>query len=589
MNQVSSSTPINKESTPSLSSQLLNSTVNKEISTIDINESKESSVPSGVTDILNIIGDSWINSTDEVRQLETSHHNNDSSKRSENEKAANSSSSSGDENDPNDVDYEPDESCTVSSAKISEANSKCMESISPEHGSNVDIRYVHVPVSKNNAKRTVKRYFCPFCKSLQTKFARHLELKHKTETDVQKFINLGKGSHERRKIIETIRDHGNYIHNTTAALNTGIVITSRQRQPKYDNAAEDYIYCTNCKKLLSKRTIRLHYKKCNTQHKRGVREITVMGRRLAGYIHSCANGVLRKVVFPVMRDDAVTRSIKYDELLILYGNKLCDKYTSTHQHDMIRAHLRLLGRYKLAIKVIQPDIDDFASIFRPQYFDAVIQAIRVVAHWDTRIMWFKTPAVATTLTTLLKKCANKLRSECIKKQADNAKKDIEDFLLLFAEEVPTLINRKAIEDQIKQKRQKNVVLPLKQDIKQLHTYLKNNCMASLSTLQNNFDFSAWELLTECTLVFIQIFNRRRAGEIERLTKTDYENQETLDKNVNADLYQHLSKESKEYARNFVRITIRDKLGRTVPVLLDSFMSECINTILKYRLQSWSKI
>ena len=136
-----------------------------------------------------------------------------------------------------------------------------------------------------------------------------------------------------------------------------------------------------------------------------------MGRRLAGYIHSCANDVLRKVVFPVMRDDTVTRSIKYDELLILYGNKLCDKYTSTHQHDMIRAHLRLLGRYKLAIKVIQPDIDDFASIFRPQYFDAVIQAIRIVAHWDTGIMWFKTPAVATTLTTLLKKCANKLRSE----------------------------------------------------------------------------------------------------------------------------------------------------------------------------------
>lgn len=31
-------------------------------------------------------------------------------------------------------------------------------------------------------------------------------------------------------------------------------------------------------------------------------------------------------------------------------------------------------------------------------------------------MWFKTPAVANMLTTLLKKCAATLKAECIKKQ-----------------------------------------------------------------------------------------------------------------------------------------------------------------------------
>ncbi|RLU16045.1 hypothetical protein DMN91_011803 [Ooceraea biroi] len=95
-----------------------------------------------------------------------------------------------------------------------------------------------------------------------------------------------------------------------------------------------------------------------------------MGRRLTGYIHTSANEVLRKVIFPVLRDDAVTRCIKYDELLILFGNKLCDRYTNVYQHDIIRAHLRLLGRYKLAIQNIKKEIVPNATKVKKKYLRA---------------------------------------------------------------------------------------------------------------------------------------------------------------------------------------------------------------------------
>lgn len=271
-------------------------------------------------------------------------------------------------------------------------------------------------IQKTSSRRTVKKYFCPYCKKLQTKFARHLELKHKTEADVQKFIHIKKGTHERAKIIAAIRNHGSLLHNTHHELNTGVFITVRQRQAKYKKTADDYICCTNCKGFYSKLTIRLHYSKCKTIHKKGVREIIVMGKRLTGYIHTATNEILRKIIFPVLRDDAVTRCIKYDELLILFGNKLCERYTNNHQHDMIRAHLRLLGRYKLAIQSINKEIDDFQLIFQPQNFNTTVNALRIIAKWDTTIMWFKTPAVANALTTLLKKCAATLQAECIKKQ-----------------------------------------------------------------------------------------------------------------------------------------------------------------------------
>lgn len=104
-----------------------------------------------------------------------------------------------------------------------------------------------------------------------------------------------------------------------------------------------------------------------------------MDKRLTGYIHSSANNVLRKMIFPILGYDAVTRCIKYDELIILFRNKLCERYTHIHQHDMIRAHLRLLGRYKLAIQNINVEIDDFESFFQPQNFNTAVSALRIVA------------------------------------------------------------------------------------------------------------------------------------------------------------------------------------------------------------------
>lgn len=353
--QISCSTPINNRELHSNSDIQLSNILN----TTDVNQStknvlkknvtddgtfqsniSESTVPSGATDILNAIGDDWMISPTEIHD---DNNNLDF-----------------DNNDRNNYDAQENRCDNNELAKDPKEDNSSMEIYSLQDVPPLDIRNVQVPHSKDSSsKRSVKKYFCPYCKKLLTKFARHLEIKHKTEADVQKFIHLKKGTHERAKIIAAIRNHGSLLHNTHDELNTGILVTVRQGQGKYKKTVDDYTCCSNCKGFYSKRTIRIHYKKCKPTHKKGVHEIAVMGRRVTGYIHSYANKVLREIVFPVLRDDAVTRCIKYDELLILFGNKECERYTSTHQHDMIRAHLRLLGRYKLAVQEIDKKIDDF--------------------------------------------------------------------------------------------------------------------------------------------------------------------------------------------------------------------------------------
>lgn len=52
-----------------------------------------------------------------------------------------------------------------------------------------------------------------------------------------------------------------------------------------------------------------------------------LGRKVMCRLHQLARDTL-KSVFPVMRDDEVTRIIRYDELVTVYANKLCIKYKS---------------------------------------------------------------------------------------------------------------------------------------------------------------------------------------------------------------------------------------------------------------------
>lgn len=446
-----------------------------------------------------------------------------------------------------DLTYDPLNSTKDTSIQIPVKSTAQKKEISPLKQSSFDIRDVEVPdinYINPDTKIKTKQHFCVYCKTLQSKFSRHLMLKHKKETEVRKFIFLPKGHRQRLKIIDAIRKKGDYLHNTVKSYNTGILILPRRRQDNSTNTSEDYTCCKLCKGFFPQQTIRFHVSNCQEDRNKVARDILISGRRVTGYIHALANDKLRNHVFPVLRDDDISRSIRYDELLIKFANKLTEKYTLNHQHDMIRAQLRLLGRLKLEIISHNDKISDFQEIFKPQNFELVIKSLRAVANWDNATMSFKTPAVAQNLVTLITKCCKKFRTECIKIQDEQSKKLAEDFLLLWQEDVPVMINKKAQEDLTNNKRLKKVVLPSKEDIKLLYDYLIKESATCLAILEDEFNFEAWKLLTQCTLISVQIFNPRRAGEIERLKIENYNSKQDLTDHIDKELYNKLSPTTK---------------------------------------------
>lgn len=202
-----------------------------------------------------------------------------------------------------------------------------------------------------------------------------------------------------------------------------------------------------------------------------------------GRIHECASETVRKVLFPVLKEDDVTRCIRYDKLLITYANKLCIKYSHQHQQDMIRARLRLLGRFLITVKEYNSNITEFSVIYNPSVYDDCLKAVNKVADFDYINKKYGAPSVASNIGTYLKHVGNLLVTECIKTNDIKKQGNTENFLKIIQEDYGTSINKIVEENITQHKRQKKVTLLSMEDIKKLHSYLQNERRSLYSKLQ----------------------------------------------------------------------------------------------------------
>lgn len=127
-----------------------------------------------------------------------------------------------------------------------------------------------------------KKYMCLFCHKMQSKIARHLELVHSNEPDVQKFKYLPKNSSERRNIIDMLRKKGSFKFNIEKQYEGQSFIPIRRARENHSKIFRNYLACGNCKGHYLKLTLRHHFKKCTGRTGEKSRIAKVMGRRLEG-------------------------------------------------------------------------------------------------------------------------------------------------------------------------------------------------------------------------------------------------------------------------------------------------------------------
>jgi hypothetical protein len=145
------------------------------------------------------------------------------------------------------------------------------------------------------------------------------------------------------------------------------------------------------------------------------------------------------------------------------------------------------------------------------------------------------------------------------------------------------IARHALETLNHKKRNKVNMLPITSDCQKLVAHMKHVSADCREKLQNanTEDISAlYRELAEVTLAEIITFNRRRQGEVAKLTVEEYRKKNKVD--LTSDVQVGLSDMEKSLCKMFSRVELRGKKGRTVPILLSQETETAIDLLLKLR-------
>lgn len=372
-------------------------------------------------------------------------------------------------------------------------------------------------------------------------------------------------------------------------MNKKELIPSRRPNSKHTVTAVDFTSCPYCKGCYRKTGLRNHVNyRCpnkpisNDKKIEGERFITASATATEARIHVNASDKLEEI-FGGFRDDAVVRRIRFDWLVIVYGNKLSARHKSKPKLDqMIRYRMRLASRILHASQEIEQDLTEFAKLYHPKNIDTVIQAIRIVARLDNDRNVFEAPATASDAVTAIKQIGGMLKTEYIKRDDGEGQRITENFLTVFESEAPTLISRIVTETQARMKREKRVVLPALDDINFFRQYIDSEREKCFTELHDTFSYKSWKKLSDLTMASIVLFSRKRVGDVQNIEVADFERRQLLKDTSDLRSYENLSKEYKEIANIITLMTVLGKKGRNVDVLLKPDFEKAIQLLIDHR-------
>lgn len=420
-----------------------------------------------------------------------------------------------------------------------------------------------------------KQHSCIFCKKVLFQLPRHWFKVHFREPEVKEIMRLHKNNFQRRKKIDDLRKKGDFAFNELKTDEENIVVRNSSV------GIRKYRPCPSCLGYFTKDNLRHHKKRCSP--KKGDRSLQGNSMKLTKYIHSRATDMLREQIAPNMHKDEISNNFLFDELLIVYGNFLCIKYTESHLKTHIRAQLRLLGRFMYHVKIIDPNIKCCKDLMHPSCIDTVRKAIDIVAGLKEESGIYAHPTNARALSTEFKKILEVMLSECDKNEDDKARKLTKALVRRYTLELAPYINRvcKLSENRFSRLKGMNS-LPENKEIEDYLEYLTKRAGFHLNKLKTRYEFEDWNNLCKYTLVALAVFNRKRPGEIQRIELEEFDKRECISEKD----FMNLTEREKIQADKYVRVAFRGKLGNTTALLIDkNQFLPCLEMMVKYRVKA----
>ncbi|KTF92489.1 hypothetical protein cypCar_00049226, partial [Cyprinus carpio] len=440
------------------------------------------------------------------------------------------------------------------------------------------------PVLKkeDGSRRYNKKHHCLYCGQVVQKMSRHLSRRHSDVVEVAKALSLPKNSKERRRQLDFLRNKGNFEHNTQ-------VLESRKgklipwKQPKKMTDGQEFMHCVYCYGMFRKRAMWRHFQVCNFKpqgktSKRGKTRV----QALCAFAEPAPSGFSDAYwkFLSGMNQDEVAVAIKEDRCILEYGYRQFRKNEYViSQHQYIRQKLRELGRLVLEAKKLT-HVKTIKELIKPEKYTHVVSAARCLAGFSGETGKYKRPSLARKVGHGLHALAMFIKSEGLKMKDQQTAKDAEEFALLYQESWKFDIASQALTQLNQTKWNSPQILPFTQDVQRLHCYLSEKQQKQLNALQEEPSPLNWKDLAKVTLAQVILFNRRRAGEVSRMSLSAFMSKDTSETHEDVNLA--LTALEQKLCKHFVRIAIVGKRGRKVPVLLTPVMRESIDTLTEKR-------
>ncbi|XP_062612913.1 uncharacterized protein LOC134274668 [Saccostrea cucullata] len=445
--------------------------------------------------------------------------------------------------------------------------------------------------TKSKSGRNYDRvHACLFCCKLVTNIQTHLENKHCYEQKVKEISDLKKelskapeNQSELKEEIRTkqslLRNEGDNKHNMKVVeAGEGELLISRRRG-KFN--MEKYGPCPNCKEwIVLSSCITKHNKVCpaflKTESPKSTKGIIIIQSKImTGKIAQEASSTLKKEVFPIMRQDNITKTAVADPLIVALGdvwlmkcvdNKRKRKYYCSFRMRLAARLLHLLRKESQC----EASLWDFLT---PGHFDLVAACALKACNEENGDLVHPTTAIKLGFD-ISRLAAIKLAC-CIKKGLHSDNKSTTDFIKLVEVEWGTKVKKLASTLINERHFNKPAKLPFAEDVCSLTNHILQELeKLNLAHLQLS-TFRRAVVLAQCRLL---LYNKRRPGELEALRLDTYHTRLSgVDKSDLAmregltDLEQHLL-ESQEICE------VRGKAGRGVPILIPEDVKSAMNFI-----------
>lgn len=142
------------------------------------------------------------------------------------------------------------------------------------------------------------------------------------------------------------------------------------------------------------------------------------------------------------------------------------------------------------------------------------------------------------------------------KKKTELRSDLEDFINVFNNNIDVKVSSKAARARKEKDRHRGAeLLPSSTDICAFKEYLESKRKTCLD-ITETLTYEQYVMLVETTGLIIEVFNRRRPGEIARTTCLDY--QCAKSEIANSEFYDQLSNEDKKQRKKYKRIDIKGK-------------------------------